>query len=708
MANEMAGQRMATTGTANAATADAATTGTGTGSVEAALGHAARLMARQPALALAQAREILRAVPGHPHAVLIEGQVLRVLGRLDEARAVLSALAASQPRAAAAAAELGLTLAALDERAEAAAHLRRAVALKPELAHAWQALAGLLRASGDEAGAAQAEIAGIEAASKDPVLLRAALAMGEGRLDEAETHVRARLVALPDDPAALRLLGEVLWRQGEIDAALPLLRAAVARAPAFVAARELLVRLLATGPDVAEALDHATRLVADDPEHGGHAMLKASLLVRIGDQEGARDLYRAILTRDPGRPRVWLNLGHVEKTIGNQAAAIDAYRRAAALDPSTGEAWWSLANLKTVRLERPDIAAMRAALPHDAVGGDRAEDVAQLHFALGKAYEDLSRDDPAAAESAFAHYARGNALRRSVLDYDQARTDAAVNRNIALFDKAFFASREGWGCPAADPIFVVGLPRSGSTLVEQILASHSQIEGTMELPDMMLIADRLQSRVDANDEDGGEFADMAALLSSLGPDECRRLGEEYLERTRIHRKTDRPHFVDKMPNNWQHVGLIRMILPNATVIDARRHPLGCCFSGWKQYFARGQVFSYDLSEIGRYYAAYVRQMAAFDRVVPQGVHRVIYEDMVADTPGQVRALLAAVGVPFEDGCLAFWQNRRAVRTASSEQVRQPIYTDAVAHWKRFEPWLDPLRVALGPVLDSYPGVPAGW
>ncbi|MCW1987303.1 UNVERIFIED_ORG: tetratricopeptide (TPR) repeat protein [Sphingomonas sp. R1F5B] len=701
MANDVAGRHGVGTAPADAG-------GSASGTVDAALGHAARLMARQPALALAQAREILRAVPGHPHAILLEGQALRVLGHLAEARSVLAALVASQPRAAAAAAELGLTLAALGEDAAAMAQLRRAVALKPDLAHVWQALATLLRASGDEAGAGQAEVAGIEAAAKDPVLLRAALAMGEGRLDEAETHVRARLAMIPTDPAALRLLGEVLWRQGEIEAALPLLRAAVARAPAFVAARELLVRILAMGPDVAEALDHASRLVADDPEHGGHAMLKASLLVRIGDQEGARDLYRAILARDPGRPRVWLNLGHVEKTIGNQAAAIEAYRRAAALDPATGEAWWSLANLKTVRLEQADIAAMRAALPHDAVGDERAEDVAQMHFALGKAFEDLSRDDPAAAESAFAHYARGNALRRSVLDYDPARTAAAVDRHAALFTPKFLAERAGWGCPAADPIFVVGLPRSGSTLVEQILASHSQIEGTMELPDMMLIADRLQSRVDANDGEGGEFADMAALLAALGPDDCRRMGEEYIERTRIHRKTDRPYFVDKMPNNWQHVGLIRLILPNATVIDARRHPLGCCFSGWKQYFARGQVFSYDLSEIGHYYAAYVRQMAAFDRAIPGAVHRVIYEAMVADTPGQVRALLGAVGVPFEEGCLAFWQNRRAVRTASSEQVRQPIYTDAVEHWKRFEPWLDPLRAALGPVLDSYPDEPAGW
>lgn len=681
---------------------DAAGAGGATGTLEAALVHAGRLLARQPLMALAQAREILRVVPGHPHALLIEGQALRLAGRPHEARVVLEALVRDQPRAAAAFTELGLALIALEGEAQdaslrrqAIAALRRAVALKPDLAHAWYALAGQLRAAGEAGEAAQAEVQGIEAASRDPLLLRAAMAMGEGRLDEALAMLRQRLGAAPGDPAALRLLGEVLWRKGEVQEALDPLRAAVARAPAFVAARELLVRVLALGPDVGEALDHAARLVTDDPDHGGHAMLKASLLVRIGDQEGARALYRGIIAQDPGRPRVWLNLGHVEKTLGNQAAAVEAYRRAAALDPATGEAWWSLANLKTVRLDEADIAAMRAALPLDCVGDERADDIAQLHFALGKAHEDAGQ-----AEQAFAHYARGNALRRAGLDYDPARTERAVSDHAGLFTAPFLHTRAGQGCAAPDPIFVVGLPRSGSTLVEQILASHSQIEGTMELPDLMLIADRLKGRVE-----DGEFPDFPTALAALSPADCRRLGEEYIERTRIHRKTDRPFFIDKMPNNWQHVGLIAMILPQAKVIDARRHPLGCCFSGWKQYFARGQVFSYDLSEIGRYYAAYVRQMAAFDRAAPGRVHRVIYEDMVADTPGQVRALLDHLGLPFEEGCLSFWENRRAVRTASSEQVRRPIYTDAVDHWKLFDRWLDPLRHALGPVLESYPVPP---
>jgi tetratricopeptide (TPR) repeat protein len=441
MANEWAGQRGANTAQQAKRAGEPAIGAAASGTVEAALGHAARLLARQPALALARPRN-LRAVPGHPHAVLIEGQALRALGRLDEARGVLAALAAAQPRGGCGGGTgIDAGRAGCGERSHRAVAPRRGAQ-----AGYGPCLAGPGRPAardGGQAGAARADVAGIEAASKDPVLLRAAMAMGEGRLEDAEAQVRARLAAWPADPAALRLLGEVLWRQGEIEAAVPLLRAAVARAPAFAAARELLVRLLAMGPDVAEALDHAARLVTDDPEHGGHAMLKASLLVRIGDQEGARDLYRAILARDAGRPRVWLNLGHVEKTIGNQAAAIEAYRRAAALDPATGEAWWSLANLKTVRLDKADIAAMRAALPPMPWAGTGPRTWRNCISRWARPSRTRAATIPP-RPSAFAHYARGNALRRSVLDYDPARTEAAVASHAALFTAPFLAERAGW------------------------------------------------------------------------------------------------------------------------------------------------------------------------------------------------------------------------------------------------------------------------
>lgn len=664
-----------------------------TGTIDTALAHAAGMLRRDPAIALAQSREILRVVPGHPHAMLIEGQALRMTGDLAGARIVLGALVKAQPRSAVSACELGFVAMALDDTALAIDSLRSAVALKDDLAPAWHALAAALRKAGRDQEATQADLGGIQAATRDPALLRAAAAIGEGKLDIAEPMLRERLARDPHDAAAMRMLGEVQWRKGEIEDALALLRRTLDIAPGFIAARELLVRILSAGNGLIEAVTHAQRLVIDVPGDPGHAMLLASLLVRVGDQEGARAIYCRLVEREAGQARVWLNLGHVEKTIGNQSDSIAAYRRAIGIDPALGEAWWSLANLKTVQLGPDDIAAMTASLE----GARDDEEASQLHFALGKAWEDAND-----AEKSFTHYARGNALRRALLDYDADGVSAGVREHATRFTAPFLAAHQGQGCPARDPVFVVGLPRSGSTLVEQILSSHSMIEGTMELPDMMMIADRLQARVD-----GGEFSSYSELLAGLSPEDLARLGEEYLERTRIHRKTDKPLFIDKMPNNWQHIGLIRLILPNATIIDARRHPMGCCFSGWKQHFARGQMFTYDLGEIGRYYSDYVAQMAAFDREAPGAVHRVIYERMVADTEAEVRALLDHVGVPFEEGCLEFHRNKRAVRTASSEQVRQPIYSDAVEHWKMFEPWLDPLKAALGEVATCYPDVPAG-
>ncbi len=323
------------------------------------------------------------------------------------------------------------------------------------------------------------------------------------------------------------------------------------------------------------------------------------------------------------------------------------------------------------------------------------EDRFHFHFALGKAAEDAKE-----YADSFGHYATGNRLRQEAVPYDGDTITENVRRSRALFTPDFFAARRGAGSPAPDPIFIVGLPRSGSTLVEQILSSHSAIEGTMELPDVVGIVKELSGR-----HRRSEVSKYPEVLESLEPDALRELGERYLQQTRVQRKTDAPYFIDKLPNNWAHVGLIHLILPNAKIIDARRHPLSCCFSGFKQHFARGQNFTYSLADIGRYYADYVALMAHYDAVLPGRVHRVFYERMVDDTESEVRRLLDYCGLPFEDACLRFYENDRAVRTASSEQVRQPIFRDAVEHWRNYEPWLDPLKAALGPVLDAYPAAP---
>ncbi len=517
---------------------------------------------------------------------------------------------------------------------------------------------------------------------RNPRLMQAALALHDNRLPDAEPLLKAHLRDDPFDVAAMRMLAELAARLGRYRDAENLLRRALELAPEFSSARANLATVLYRQNKPAEAIAELDHLVAADPETINHNNLKAAAHGRIGDFDEALALYEAVLTQRPGQPRVWMSYGHMLKTVGRSADGIAAYRKALEIAPNLGEVWWSLANLKTVTFTAADVAAMRAAI--DGPIGD--EDRFHLDFALGKALED-TRDHAAA----FAHYRAGNALRRRTLDYDAADTTAFVDKSIALFTSEFLAARSGGGCDAPDPIFVLGMPRAGSTLIEQILSSHSAVEGTSELADLPALIRR---------------GDYPAYLADLAPARLAELGADYLRRTRIQRKTARPLFVDKLPNNWAHVPFIHLILPRATIIDARRHPLACCFSNFKQHFARGQTFSYDLDDLGRYYADYVRLMRHVDTVLPGRVHRVIYERMVDDTEAEVRRLLAACGLAFEGATLRFHETGRAVRTASSEQVRRPIYREGTEGWQGFEPWLGPLKAALGPVLDAYPDAPS--
>ena len=580
--------------------------------------------------------------------------------------------------------KLGLSQFALGNLPAAKQALEQAVSLDPAHSGAWISLADVRRSLQDASGTERALQSAIAAAVHDREVMGAALALVEERLPEAEQALRARLREYPTDITAIRMMAELATRLGRFEDAEKLLHRALQLAPFFQPARELLARNLQRLNRHAEALTETEALLALAPGHPSYQMLKASLLVKVGDQEGARRVYESVLAVYPKQATAWMSLGHVLKTLGHQKEGIDAYRRAIAERSTLGEAWWSLANLKTVEFSADDVAQMEHALA--ACQSD--EDRLHLHFALGKAREDAHE-----YEKACAHWSAGNATRRKSLPYDADDTQRACEQSMRFYTAERLAGRNG--CSSADPIFVVGLPRSGSTLIEQILASHSLVEGTMELPDLMAI----ESRLAAQAAKAGKPYPEA--LAALDDNALRLLGEEYLERTRIHRRLGRPFFIDKMPNNWLHVGLIRMILPNARIIDARRHPVGCCLSAWKQHFARGQAFSYNLTDLGRYYRDYVTLMAHFDRVSPGAVHRVIYEDMVANTETEVRRLLDYLGLPFEESCLNFWQNDRAVRTASSEQVRRPIFTDAVDHWRHFEPWLKPLIDALGPTLENY-------
>lgn len=656
------------------------------GSVATALANGWRLLDLDPRQAVEQAMAILEAVPRHAEATLILATALRLSGDVAQALRVVEPLSRAFAQSPPIQLEHGRILAAAGHTQAAVAAFKRAVAADPDLAEAWRGLADALELLGDEAGAQAARARQIKGGVRDPVLMTAAAALVDGEPGRAEKVLRELMAVRPAEPAAIRMLAEAVARQGREEEAEALLLDCLKLAPAFTGARYNLATLQYRLGRSPEALAQLDRLLADEPRHPGYLNLKAACLARIGEYAGAIAIYEDVLARHPQQPKGWMSYGHALKTVGRSADCAAAYRKAVDQAPSLGEAWWSLANMKTYRFDAADLAAMEGQLARDDLEDD---DRLHLDYALGKAHEDAGRY----AES-FAHYARGAALRRTRVPYDPAVMTRHVARSKAVLTAQLFASRAGQGCPAPDPIFVLGLPRAGSTLVEQILASHSAVEGTMELPDVTAMARRLKDE-----------SPYPEVLATLDADALKALGEEFLERTRVQRKTDRPLFIDKMPNNWAHVGLIALMLPNAKIIDARRHPLGCCFSGFKQHFARGQNFSYDLEDLGRYYADYVELMAHVDAVLPGRVHRVIYESMIEDPEREIRALLDYCGLPFEESCLNFHENDRAVRTASSEQVRRPLFKDAVEHWQNYESWLGPLKTALGPVLSSYPAAP---
>ena len=663
------------------------------GTLDVALSHASRLLEAKPALAREQADEILKIYPGHQAATLLKAAALRACGEPAAAVQWLAPLAEANPNWPGIHHELGLDLGADGQNERAIVALRRAVQLRPDLADAWRALADQYDVTGDAAAADQARARFIKAANTDPRLIAAASALVENQLAEAEALLRTHLKLHATDVAALRMLAEVAARLRRYTDAELLLERCLELAPSFNPARQNYAMVLLRQSRAAEALPHAEQLLADEPQNPSYRNLKAAILSNLGEYAGSIKVYESVLRDFPRQPKVWMSYGHSLKTAGRFGDSIAAYRRAIAMQPSLGEAYWSLANLKTFEFSEADSAAMRTALGRSDLSAD---DRLHFEFALGKALEDAAQ-----YEESFAHYAEGNRVRRTLLTHDTAAQTGQIQRAKALYTAEFFAARMGAGTAAPDPIFIIGLPRAGSTLLEQVLASHPLVEGTMELPDIQRIARDLVGRKARDDSPR-----YPGVVQELAMDQLRALGERYLADIRVQRKTDAPYFIDKMPNNFLHVGLIHLMLPKAKIIDARRHPLGCCFSGFKQHFARGQNFSYSLIDIGRYYRDYVELMAHFDAVLPGRVHRVHYEQMVEDTETVVRQLLDYCGLAFDTRCLQFYENERAVRTASSQQVRRPIYREGVDHWRHYEPWLGPLKEALGQVLDRYPGVPS--
>lgn len=568
---------------------------------------------------------------------------------------------------------------------EALAAYQRAVTHNGALVASWRLIAQLHDAAGREQPARFAEAQYTYLAELPPELLSVTSFIQEGRLAKAEALCRAFLQQHGHNVHAMRLLAEIGIKFNAFDEAEFLLESAKELAPNDVNAHFDYVKVLRKRHKFEQALAEAAELRAKEPGNPEFEMLYANENLAVGNFDEALLIYEALLGSMPNNPGVNLTYGHALKTVGRQDDAIAAYRAAYGVRPDYGDAFWSLANLKTYRFTDVEVAQMKAREASPLVA---LEDRYHLCFALGKALEDRGE-----IADSFAYYERGNRLKRDELRYTTDRLTNDMRRQRELVSRAVLERLAGAGCPAPDPIFIVGLPRAGSTLLEQILASHSQVEGTMELPNILSLAHKLEKRHVV-----GEEPEYPANLAELSAEDVTRFGEEYIRDTRIYRKAGTPFFIDKMPNNFRHIGLINLMLPNAKIIDARRSAMGCCFSGFKQLFAEGQEFTYGLTEVGTYYRDYVGLMDHWDQVLPGRVLRVRYEEVVADLEGQVRRLLDFCGLPFEDACIRFHETDRAVRTASSEQVRQPIFKSGVDQWEKFSDHLDPLREVLGPEL----------
>ena len=615
----------------------------------------------------------------------------RHLHQWEKALATLSAIDRDRPGFGRAYQEAGYNHVALRDFAKARSAFEQATHFDPGLVNSWKSLARLYEEQGeaDKLASVQEQLDYLQALP--PELIAVLSYLSEDRLAEAEAQCKHFLRQNKTHIEGMRLLAEIATRSKVHEDAEFLLETCLELAPEHQAARVQYGNLLVKIQKFGKAVEVADALLAENPGHiPAIRLLHAQAHSGAGRPEAAQESFRVLMRQEPENPQHPMHLGHALQAAGDLDGAVALFHQAAALKPDHGDAWWSLANTKTYRFTDDELTRMAAL---EAASGTGALDRVQLCFALGSGWE-----QGRVYEKAFHWYDRGNALKRPTTRHRPARLEARVQSQIDICTADLFAERQGLGLAAPDPIFIVGLPRAGSTLLEQILASHTQVDGTMELHNILNLAKRLRGR----EEVAGEPRYPQAL-AELEASYFGRFGQQFIDDTRAYRG-DAPFFIDKMPNNFFHIGLIKLILPNAKVIDARRHPMACCFSGFKQLFAEGQEFSYSLTDIGNYYRQYVRLMAHWDAVLPGFVLRVQHEDLVADLEGQVHRLLDFCGLPFEPACLEFHRTERNVRTPSSAQVRQPIYSSGLEQWRHFEPWLGPLKEALGPELRHHHGL----
>src|SRR3984885_2581537 len=645
------------------------------------------LKSRHLAESLRAAEALAAEVPENRDVLYLIAASQRHLNKIPEALATLVRLERHHPAFSRLYQERGHCYVVLRDAPRAIDAFLRGVNINPALPASWSMLERLYRMTGEIENADMA--AGHVATLKrlPPEVVQATSLFSEGELTAAENLIRAYLLKHGNHIEAMRLLARIGFKREVLDDAELLLESVLELAPDYHAARHDYALVLVARHKYLRAREELEKLLRLETKSRQYLMLYANACVGLGEHDRALPLYRKFLLDTPQAPDLHLSVAHCLKTLGRQVEAIEAYRASAAARSNYGDAYWSLANLKTYRFTDEEIARMRS---EEAASSTQLEDRYHLCFALGKAYEDRGE-----YQESFGYYERGNALKKSESRYRPETIELNTRKQIEVCTREFFAQREGFGAKSAEPIFIVGLPRSGSTLVDQILASHSRVEGTQELAEVPRMVLELQGR--DPDLDNPRYP---RVLADLTPADCLRLGDKYLRDTRIFR-TDKPHFVDKMPNNFRHLGLIHLILPNAKIIDARREPMACCFSNLKQLFATGQEFSYSIEDIARYYRTYLELMRHWQDALPGRILRVMHEDIVDDLEANVRRILEFCGLDFEPACVEFYKTERSIRTASSEQVRQPIFREGLEQWKNYKPYLGALEDALSDALVRY-------
>jgi len=644
------------------------------------------------AQALAVAQALREAQPHHRDALYMIAVSQRYLKRVHDALATLDELERWHPRFSRLYQERGHCFVAQRDAPKAIEAYESALRLNAALPASWNRLETLYRLTGKPADAERAAAQSRRIAAIAPEVVAAEGMFSEGDLADAEEIVRHYLQTKnPLDPDGMWLLAKIGMKLNILDDAEVLLETVLKIKPDDRVIRHDYAIVLALRHKHQRALDEIDKLLSSDPGNRAFRTTHAAILMGLGRHDEALPIYQQVLAETPRDPDLHLSIAHALKTLNRTPEAMNSYRAAAAIRPSYGEAYWSFANLKRYPFTDGEVATMRA---EEARSQVEPADHYHLCFALGKALEDRGQ-----YEEAFHYYEAGNALKKSETRYKPASIEYNTSIVKETFTAEFFAARRGWGCQTPGPIFIVGLPRSGSTLIEQILASHSQVEGTMELSNIPRLVQSLQGR--DNYDSYKKFWDQyIAAISARRPEEFRRDGEEYLAETRIYRTEGKAFFTDKNPNNFRNIGLLQLILPNARIIDARRGAMACCFSNYKQLFATGQEFTYSLTDLGNYYRWYVELMEHWNAVLPGKVLHVQHELLVDDLETNVRRILDFCGLEFEPACLEYWKTERRIHTVSSEQVRRPVSREGIDQWRNFEPWLGPLREALGPLADT--------